>query len=40
MSIELSAEEPGLLRGSLELYLADFRRQVPGTENPAEVGDA
>jgi inorganic pyrophosphatase len=34
MTIELSAEDIEVLRESLEVYLADFRREVAGTENP------
>jgi inorganic pyrophosphatase len=34
MMIELSSEDIEVLRESLELYLADFRREVAGTENP------
>ena len=34
MKIELSTEEIEVLRESLESYLADFRREVAGTENP------
>ena len=34
MMIELSAEDIEVLRESLDLYLADFRREVAGTENP------
>ena len=34
MTIELSADDIEVLRESLEIYLADFRREVAGTENP------
>jgi inorganic pyrophosphatase len=34
MMIELSSEDIEVLRESLEIYLADFRREVAGTENP------
>jgi hypothetical protein len=34
MMIELSGADVEVLRESLELYLADFRREVAGTENP------
>jgi hypothetical protein len=34
MKIELSSEDIEALRESLELYLADLRREVAGTENP------
>jgi hypothetical protein len=34
MMIELSSEELAVLRESLEIYLADLRREVAGTENP------
>jgi hypothetical protein len=34
MMIELSTEDHEVLRESLELYLAEFRREVAGTENP------
>jgi inorganic pyrophosphatase len=34
MTIEMSPEELAVLRESLEIYLADFRREVAGTENP------
>jgi hypothetical protein len=34
MMIELSAEDIEVLRESLNLYLAEFRREVAGTENP------
>lgn len=34
MVIELSSDELEVLRESLEIYLADFRREVAGTENP------
>ena len=34
MTIELSSEDIDVLRESLEIYLADFRREVAGTENP------
>jgi hypothetical protein len=34
MTIELSADDIEVLRESLEMYLADFRREVAGTENP------
>jgi inorganic pyrophosphatase len=34
MMIELSPDELDVLRASLEIYLADFRREVAGTENP------
>jgi hypothetical protein len=34
MMIELSREDVEVLRKSLDLYLADFRREVAGTENP------
>ncbi len=32
--IELEAEDAKLLREALTIYLADFRREVAGTENP------
>jgi hypothetical protein len=32
--IELSAEEAQALHEALSVYLADFRREVAGTENP------
>jgi hypothetical protein len=32
--MELSAAEVEVVREALENYLADFRRQVAGTENP------
>ncbi len=32
--LELTPEEAALLRELLTIYLADFRRQVAGTENP------
>ena len=32
--MELSANELEILREALEDYLADFRRQVAGAENP------
>jgi hypothetical protein len=32
--IELSAEEAQALQEALSIYLADFRREVAGTENP------
>jgi hypothetical protein len=32
--MELSAKELEVVREALETYLADFRRQVAGTENP------
>jgi hypothetical protein len=32
--IELTPDEAALLRELLTVYLADFRRQVAGTENP------
>jgi alanyl-tRNA synthetase len=32
--IELTPEEPRVLREHLTLYLSEFRRQVAGTENP------
>lgn len=34
MTLELSGDDAEVLRESLELYLADFRREVAGTENP------
>jgi hypothetical protein len=34
MTIELTVDEVEVLRESLDLYLADFRREVAGTENP------
>ena len=34
MMIELSAEDIEVLRESLGIHLADFRREVTGTENP------
>jgi inorganic pyrophosphatase len=34
MMIELSSDDLEVLRESLEIYLADFRREVAGTENP------
>jgi hypothetical protein len=34
MMIELNSDELEVLRESLEIYLADFRREVAGTENP------
>jgi hypothetical protein len=34
VQIELAAEEAKILLEALTLYLADFRRQVAGTENP------
>lgn len=34
MMIELSSQDIEVLRESLEIYLADFRREVAGTENP------
>ena len=34
MTIELSTDDIEILRESLEIYLADFRREVAGTENP------
>jgi hypothetical protein len=33
--LELTLEEAALLREMLTAHLADFRRQVAGTENPA-----
>jgi hypothetical protein len=34
MMIELTSENIEVLRETLEIYLADFRREVAGTENP------
>jgi hypothetical protein len=34
MTIELSPDDLGALRESLALYLAEFRREVAGTESP------
>ena len=34
MMIDLSSDDLEVLRESLETYLADFRREVAGTENP------
>ena len=32
--LELTQDEAGLLRELLAVYLADYRREVAGTENP------
>jgi hypothetical protein len=32
--LELTRDEAGLLRELLAVYLADYRREVAGTENP------
>jgi hypothetical protein len=34
MIIELSDERAAVLQEALDFYLADFRREVAGTENP------
>jgi hypothetical protein len=34
IQLELTADEAGVLREALVLYLNDFRREVAGTENP------
>jgi hypothetical protein len=34
MMIELSSDDLEVLREALGIYLADFRREVAGTENP------
>jgi hypothetical protein len=34
MMIELNSDDVEVLRESLTVYLADFRREVAGTENP------
>jgi hypothetical protein len=35
ISLELTPEEARLLREILSIYLADYRREVAGTENPS-----
>jgi hypothetical protein len=34
IALELTPEEARLLREVLSVYLADYRREVAGTENP------
>jgi hypothetical protein len=34
ISLELTRDESALLRELLTVYLADYRREVAGTENP------